>query len=235
MVVSVLTPGASLLPWAPDVPGAILVNWLPGQEMGNGFADVIFGKVNPSGRLSVTFPNMDNEIEFSESQYPGIGIPPEATYSEGLLVGYRWYDAKKVKPLYPFGYGLSYTTFEINNLKIQQMTNKTAIDADYSEILITLTVDINNIGEYDGDEIIQTYVQYPEIANEPVHQLRHFRKIFVKKNDIQTVEISLTKRDLSIWDSERHEWKMFYSDDYKYTIHIGSSSRNLVLNTTVSF
>ena len=116
-IVAVNAPGAVLLPWAREVP-SILVAWLAGQEAGNALADVLFGRITPSGKLPVTFPNTDNEINMTPRQYPGIGVPPEAFYSEELLIGYRWYDAKKANPLFPFGHGLSHTTFQYSDVKL---------------------------------------------------------------------------------------------------------------------
>ena len=280
MIVSVLTPGASLLPWSTTIPGALLINWLPGQEMGNGFADVVFGTVNPSARLSVTFPNIDNEMQFTESQYPGVNFPPEASYTEGLFVGYRWYDGHvdttssdstsdsnelvATKPNYPFGYGLSYTQFEYSNMQVTYIADITSDiststsssntpntpTSSVTDTLVSVSIDVSNIGQYAGDEIIQLYLQYPTSAQEPLHQLRGFQKKYFKnfqnhqnnKNidfDItdttETIEFNLTRRDMSIWDIELHNWVLVSTLTDPYIIHIGSSSRNIYKNTTINF
>lgn len=216
MIVSIITPGASLLPWNNEIPGAILLNWLPGQELGNGFADIIFGEINPSGKLPITIPNKDNEINFTNEQYPGTGYPRDAIYSEELLIGYRWYNQNNIKPLYPFGFGLSYTLFEYNNFLIKQIQNK-----------IELNIDIKNIGLRDGDEIVQVYITYPDIAKEPINQLRQFSKVSLKINEIKSITLILDIKDFSIWNSELHNWESYKNMDY--IISIGSSSRDFYI------
>jgi len=119
-VVVVVAPGAVLMPWAQSVKGAIVLTFFPGQEFGNALADVLWGDVNPSGRLPLSMPNKDNEVQFTQAQYPGLPAdnPTVAEYSERLLVGYRWYDAHGVVPAFAFGHGLSYTTFQFANLSL---------------------------------------------------------------------------------------------------------------------
>jgi beta-glucosidase len=119
-IVVVVAPGAVLMPWAQSVQGAIVLTFFPGQEFGNALADVLWGDVNPSGRLPLTMPNQENEIQFTQAQYPGLPAlnPTSADYSEKLLIGHRWYDANGVVPAFAFGHGLSYTTFQYANLRI---------------------------------------------------------------------------------------------------------------------
>lgn len=239
VVVSVITPAASLLPWLDQVPGAVLINWMPGQEVGNGFADVVFGKVNPSGRLPVTIPNKDNEVEFTKEQYPGTGFPRDAIYSEELLVGYRWYDFNSESPLLPFGFGLSYTTFNYSNMQAFVRDDSHPVPGgiviernDWVELV--LQVDVTNTGKVAGDEVVQVYVQYPSTAQEPIYQLRNFAKVFLQAGQTSTITLTLTQRDLSIWDVEAQSWKLFHTtEDDAYVLYFGSSSRSLPVHTNV--
>lgn len=213
-VVSVVSPGPVLMPWSKEVP-AIIESWLPGQEAGNGLADVLFGKVNPSARLHVTMPNKDNEINFSEMQYPGIGHPPSAYYTEGLLIGYRYYDAHQITPNFCFGHGLSYTSFDYSNVRV------TPQDSDVAAIV---SVDITNTGYLAGAEIPQLYVSFPAQAKEPPKLLKGFVKVELDVSQKRTVEFQLTRRDLSIWDVKIHDWKVIPGE---YTAHVGASSCDL--------
>merc|ERR1712118_123201 len=148
-----VTPGALLTPWRDSV-NAILTPMMPGQQYGNAISDVIFGDANPGGKLPITFPTKENEMEMTQEQWPGVnGI---SYYSEGLEVGYRWYDAHNVKPAFPFGHGLSYSKFEYSNLKI-------------SGRKVTCTV--KNTGAVDGSEAAQLYLKFPSAAGEPPKQL----------------------------------------------------------------
>lgn len=228
-IVDVVAPGAVLMPWATMV-SAILVSWMPGQEAGNGFADVLFGVVNPSARLPVTIPNKDNEVGFTPEQYPGTGaFMREAAYTEELLIGYRWYDAYDVVPLYPFGHGLSYTTFEYSALKLQVTNDFPSEHADrHSSKRIRTVVDVvvKNVGPRDGSEVIQVYLSFPSEAGEPLRQLRAFKKVSLKSQSSSIVQFALTNRDFSIWNSELHNWELVAGT---FTVFIGASSRDLRL------
>ncbi|RYH32258.1 glycosyl hydrolase [archaeon] len=220
-IVDVVTPGAVLMPWSGDVSG-LLISWMPGQEAGNALADVLFGSVNPSGRLSVTMPNKDNEIGFTPEQYPGVGMPmPEAAYSEELLIGYRWYDANRVEPKFCFGFGLSYTTFSYIQAKVRTVAS--------DSLKAVVSVMIKNTGERDGDEVVQLYLQYPATAGEPPKQLRGFSKVFLKKGQATFVELPITQRDVSVWDTNTHSWQVVQGT---FTAYIGASNRDIHLSQT---
>jgi len=216
-IVSVVTPGAVLMPWAVEVP-SLLISWLPGQEAGNALADVLFGVVNPSARLHVTMPNKDNEVGFSRSQYPGVGFPPEATYSEELLIGYRYYEATGIVPKFCFGHGLSYTSFEYSDLK--QITSNTQ-SMSLDDVVASFEVSVTNNGVTDGSEVVQLYVTFPESTMEPPKMLRTFKKLAIGASLTNRVDLELTKRELSIWNSNIHAWEMIPG---KYTVHVGASS-----------
>src|SRR5204863_3274795 len=161
------TGGPILMPWVNQVP-AILQAWYPGEEDGNAVADVLFGKFNPSGKLPITFPKKDSDQPANTAaQYPGTS--GTAHYSEGILVGYRHYDAKNIAPLFPFGFGLSYTTFRYANLKI---TNG-------SGAAVTVEADVTNTGTRTGAEIAELYVGSPgsSAVPEAPQELAGFQKV----------------------------------------------------------
>src|SRR5207253_2257751 len=157
--------------WLDSVKG-VVETWYPGQEDGNAVASVLFGDVNPSGKLPITFPKSmtDTPIQ-SAAQWPGItqyndSVGPHSIYSEGLLVGYRWYDAKGIQPLFPFGYGLSYTSFGYSALSV----TATATGA-------TVSFTVTNTGKRQGSEVAQVYVGAPAASGEPPKQLKGFQKV----------------------------------------------------------
>jgi beta-glucosidase len=232
-IVSANVPGAVLLPWSDNENiAAILIAWYPGQEFGNALADVLFGKVNPHARLPMTFPNKDNEVGFSQRQYPGIGFPPTAYYTEELLIGYRWYDANNVQPLFPFGFGLSYTTFDYQFNSLRQ--DKVALSSkliknkptSQYQVVNQLTLTVANTGDRDGSEVVQLYIAYPKQAREPPKQLRNFVKLNVPQKESRQFTFSVTERDISIWNTDNHAWEIVPGE---YSILIGSSSRDIYI------
>jgi beta-glucosidase len=241
-IVAVNSPGAVLLPFSSSIK-TLLMNWLPGQEYGNGLADVLFGVINPSARLPITLPNQENEISFSDRQYPGIGLPPEAYYTEELLIGYRWYDAKEVTPLFPFGFGLSYTCFAYSNLIVKQLmeqpvsrffpnkvvkSSSTFSSRTSYATVVSFEVTVENTGKLEGDEVIQVYLQYPLSAREPPKQLRSFQKVHLKSGATKVASFLLNERDCAIWNVEEHSWEIVPGE---YTLHVGSSSRDTRLTS----
>jgi beta-glucosidase len=211
-VVVIHTPGSVLMPWAQAVP-AIVCAFLPGQEDGTAIANVLFGTVNPSARLPVTFSATASDIPVNTpQQYPGVN--KEGSYSEKLLVGYRWYDARNVNPLFPFGHGLSYTTFDYSNLKISGMASSG----------ISVSVDVKNSGKVAGAEVVQLYIGYPAAAGEPPKVLRGFDKVNIPAGQTQTVKFTLTTQDISIWHIEKHDWEVVSGS---FSVDVGSSSRDI--------
>jgi beta-glucosidase len=171
---------------------AILFGTLPGQEFGNALADVLFGVVNPSAKLIVTLPNTENEVGFTPEQYPGVNL--QANYSEKFLIGYRWYTVNQRIPAYPFGHGLSYTTFAY-----------TKLSASSTQVKIT----VQNTGSRNGAEVAQMYLEFPAYANTPPLQLKGFVKTPILEPDESYVVIfPLTLRDISVWNIETHEWQV---------------------------
>jgi len=210
VVVIVTTPGAILMPWSADV-ASIFVNFMPGQEGANAAADVLFGTVNPSGKLPLTMPNVENEVGFTERQYPGLDDAAEAYYDERLLIGYRWYDAHGIEPRFPFGHGLSYAAFKYDNLTVSK-----------DEVAFKLT----NIAEDYGGEVVQLYLGFPSSAGEPPKQLKGFTKVFLHAFAEAEVKLPLRSRDRSVWDASTHSWSEVSGE---FQVYVGSSSRDIRL------
>jgi len=208
VIVVTNNPGAVLLPFNGDV-AAILVTFLPGQEFGNAVADIMYGDINPSGKLPMTFPNKENEQGFTEEQWPGVN--GNATYSEGMMVGYRWYDKNSVDPLYEFGFGLSYTTFEVNSCS--------------SSDAMHYSCEVKNTGKVSGAEVVQLYLGFPQDGFEPPKVLKGFEMVFLKPGESQIVKFELTDPDVSIFDASIENWKKASGT---FTVHIGTSSRKIV-------
>jgi len=209
----VINPGAVLTNWADNV-DALLVAFMPGQEEGNAIADVIFGAVNPGGKLPVTFPNVENEVGFKPDEYPGVNL--QEYYREQLNVGYRWYATHGVKPRYAFGYGLSYTNFSLSNLVISGRS---------------VTVNLQNTGKVAGSEVVQLYLAFPAAAGEPPIQLKGFQKVNLAPGANQMVTFTLSDKSLSIWDVGSHSWKM---QTGTFTVYVGTSSQDLPLKQIIS-
>lgn len=225
-IVVASVPGAILMPWSGSV-AAILTNFMPGQQAGNAIADVLFGKVNPSAKLPITMPNKENETAFSPAQWPGYPnttLPQHATYSEKLLVGYRYYDYHNISFTtgFPFGHGLSYTEFGYSAL---------AVVKDETGIPSQVTAKIENAGKVAGAEVAQLYIGFPAAAGEPPKLLKAFIKATLAPGQSTTVAFDLTARDFSIWDVEATAWKIVNG---AFTIHVGSSSRDIRLVGSVT-
>ncbi|MEL7452336.1 MAG: glycoside hydrolase family 3 C-terminal domain-containing protein [Pseudomonadota bacterium] len=210
-VVVVNTGGPVEMPWAERAP-AIVQMWLPGGEGGHGLADVLTGKVNPSGKLPVTFPKRyaDNPTVL---HYPG---GQDADYGEGLFVGYRHYDVAGVEPLFPFGHGLSYTGFEYGALNGPEQASAGST--------VTIHLDVTNTGDAEGAETVQLYVE--DLATKetkPVRQLRAFEKVDLAPGASKSVSFELGPRAFSWWDRHGGGWTVTPG---RYRIHAGASSRD---------
>ena len=221
-VVVVLMNGAAVsMPWKNDV-SAIVEAYLGGQAGGGAIADILTGKVNPSGKLSETFPA---RVEDTPAAIDFPSRDGNANYGEGIFIGYRYYDKKKIEPIFPFGYGLSYTTFGYSDIN----TNTTsAKDSD----AITISVKVKNTGKIAGKEVVQLYVheQETEIAR-PENELKHFEKVSLLPGEEKTVSFNLTSRDFAYYNSKSHDWAI---KSGKFDILIGSSSRDLPLKQTIT-
>jgi beta-glucosidase len=207
------------MPWLDKV-AAVMEAFYPGQEAGSSIARLLFGDVNPSGKLAMTFPaNQYQGPGTSFLEYPGDGMT--VNFAEGVLVGYRWYDAKNQEPLFPFGYGLSYTTFRYSNLQIEHDGGEQA----------TVRVRVTNAGTREGAEVVQLYLGSPAAAEEPPKQLKGFEKVLLKPGEWKVVTMKLDKDSLAAYDTERHSWKVYPGT---YSVMVGSSSRDLPLKGTLT-
>jgi beta-glucosidase len=219
-IVVVKSGGPVLMPWKDQVP-AILEAWYPGQEDGNAVAALLFGDVNPSGKLPVTFPQAGGDVPANTpQQYPGVN--GTVTYSEGLQVGYRWYDSQNIQPLYPFGFGLSYTNFAYSNLTVSSAPHGGYVDVG---------VDVTNTGQRSGADVAQVYVSFPTAAGEPPQQLKGFQRVTLSAGQRQHVKLRLDERAFSTWNSAKSEWNVVGGT---YTVRAGDSSTNLPLTGTVT-
>lgn len=220
-VVVVLHNGSPVeMPWADKVKG-ILECYLAGQAVGEAQYRILFGEVNPSGKLAETFPLRleDNPTYF---YYGKEGDNVE--YREGILVGYRYYDAKNISVLFPFGHGLSYTEFSYRDMKTSALEMK---DTETLQISVCVT----NTGKRAGKEVIQLYVS-PRNADfvRPVKEMRAFEKVALQPGESRTVTFQLGKRDFAYWNTILHDWHVASGD---YEIQIGASSRNIALQETI--
>jgi beta-glucosidase len=212
----VLNNGApvTMASWIDKVP-AVLEAYFPGQEGGNAIANILFGDVNPSGKLPDTFP-----IRYEDNpafiNYPGEA--GKVFYGEGIYVGYRYYDAKKIEPLFPFGHGLSYTSFRYSNLQITPA--KVKVDGK-----VTVTIDIKNTGKRQGKEVVQLYIHdiTAKVARPP-QELKAFTKVSLEPGEAQTFKFVLDKEALSFYDVEAKDW---VAEPGEFEVLIGSSSRDI--------
>jgi beta-glucosidase len=221
IVVLIAGPAIEMDPWLAQVP-AVLQAWYPGMEGGTALARVLFGDVNPSGKLTCTYPKqlMDSPAH-ALGTYPGTN--GTLFYKEGLLVGYRWFDAKDIEPEFPFGFGLSYTTFEYSNLKLVpgQDTNGPVVTAEF---------EIANTGQRAGAEVAELYVHQEKPAlSRPPKELKGFKKVVLKPGEKKTVSIPLDQRAFAYYDPAKTGW-VAEAGDFK--ILVGSSSHDINLQDT---
>ena len=209
------------MPWANKVKG-IVEAYLGGQAVGGAVCDILFGRVNPSAKLPETFPL---KLEDNPSYLSYIGEGDMVEYREGIFVGYRYYDKKKMDVLFPFGYGLSYTTFAYSNLRVDKESMK---DTD----TMTVSVDVTNTGKMAGKEVVQLYVADKEsTVIRPVKELRDFAKVELAPGETKTVSFTVGKRAFAYYSVKLHDW---YVETGEFDIMIGQSSRDIVLTKTVT-
>ncbi len=220
-IVVVASGGPVLMPWLNQVP-AVLESWYGGQEIGNAVAAVLFGDVTPSGKLPITFPRSDRDTPVSSpEQYSRRELV--AHFSEGLAVGYRGYDQFGIEPLFPFGYGLSYTSFDYAQLQIAPETT------DGTRTL-HVNFTIKNTGTYTGAEIVQVYLGLPPGAEEPPKRLAGWAKVELEPDEIREVSVGLdpgaTSRPFSYWNVNTNGWEIASGG---YQVYVGASSRDIRL------
>ena len=203
------------MPWLNDIKG-LLEAYLGGQAGGTAVANILYGKVNPSGKLAETIP-----LKLSDNpSYLNFGGGEKVEYREGVFVGYRYYDKKEMDVAYPFGYGLSYTTFACSDLKI---SNENPTDKD----TITVSVDVTNTGNMAGKEVVQLYVKdCTSSAIRPEKELKGFKKVFLNPGETKTVTMELDKRSFAWYNTELHDW---FAASGEYKLLVGTSSRDIHL------
>jgi beta-glucosidase len=213
--------GANVMPWLANV-NAVLEAWYPGQRGGDAIANILFGDVNPSGKLPITFPDSVNDLP-----RPALATPPDSTtpfnvdYTiDAANVGYKWYDTRGLTPLFPFGFGLSYTTFAITNPQLTANLSANSLGFQVS-------FGLQNTGTRAGAEVAQVYLGLPASTGEP-KRLVGWQKVPLSAGQQQSVTVNVVAADsshpLSYWDVNAHAW---LAAPGTYTIYLGNSSRNL--------
>lgn len=213
-VVVLQTGGPVTMPWLDQVAG-VMQAWYPGQECGNAIADVLFGEVNPSGKLPQTFPvRLEDNPAFIN--YPGEN--GRVRYGEGIFVGYRYYEKKRVEPLFPFGFGLSYTSFAYANLRL----SAEAITPDGQLIV---SVDVTNTGSRPGQEVVQLYVHDVTASlTRPPKELKAFAKVALAPGETKTVILTLDRQALAYWDDAQQAW---VAEAGEFEVLLGSSAQDI--------
>jgi beta-glucosidase len=218
-VVVVNSGGPVLMPWLSSVAGVIEA-WYPGQADGTAIAALLFGDVDPSGRLPVTFPASDSQGPATQpAEFPG--VDGNADYDEGIDVGYRYYEAHDQQPLFPFGFGLSYTSFRLGHLDVQ----RDGAGGDYM-----VSTEVTNTGRREGAEVVQLYVQDPSAATEPM-QLKGFTKVSLAPGQTKTATVRLDRSSFATWDTAAGRWSVLLG---AYAIRVGTSSESLPLRGSVT-
>ena len=209
------------MPWISKVKG-VLEAYLGGEAVGAAVVDILYGKVNPSAKLPETFPL---KLEDTPSFLSYFGERDEVNYQEGIFVGYRYFDKKKMDVLFPFGFGLSYTTFSYSNLKLDK-TDMKDIDT------LTIKVDITNTGKMAGKEVVQLYISDIEsTVIRPEKELKEFAKVFLEPGETKTVTFTLTKRAFAYYNTQIKDWHV---ESGIFSIMIGKSSREILLTKEIN-
>jgi len=195
----------------------LLHAWYPGQEGGKAIAEILFGKINPSGKLPISIEKRWEDNATFKSYYDA-DKDKKVYYSEGIFLGYRHFDKDNIKPLFPFGFGLSYTTFNYDNIKV----NKEKFNKNET---VEVTVHVTNTGQFDGSETVELYVR-DEVSSEPrpVKELKGFDKKFLKKGEGKDFKIILNKDAFSFFSSKQNKW---IEEAGKFKIMVGSSSDDI--------
>ena len=226
LVVVNISGNAVAMPWINEVP-AIVQGWYLGSESGNAIASILAGDANPSGKLPFTFPKKLTDVSAHVAgEYPGTekGVSSNGkemvnqTYNDGIFVGYRWADKEKTQPLFPFGHGLSYTTFQYGKPTINSKT----MNADGS---VTVSVNVKNTGTREGSEIVQMYISDLQSSlPRPIKELKNFKKVSLQPGESKEVSFTIHKKDLSFFDPAKHDW---VAEPGAFEALIGASSRDI--------
>jgi beta-glucosidase len=229
-VVVIESDGPILMPWLSQV-SAVLESWFPGQNGGPAIANLLFGVVNPSGKLPITFPASDSQLPRPVTPQPPDGVTPfNVNYTEGYNVGYKWFDSQGLTPLFPFGFGLSYTTFSITNATL--VNNLSSASSPNIQIAFTLS----NSGAVAGSEVAEVYLGMPASLNEPPRRLVGWQKVPLQPGASQSVTIEVDENDsshpLSYWDTGNNAWTV---GSGTYTVYLGDQDNAATLTTVGTF
>jgi beta-glucosidase len=215
VVLNTSTPVA--MPWLDKV-NAVVEAWYPGQESGAGIAAVLFGDADPGGRLPMTFPASPEQGPGADGMtYPGVN--GKAEFKEGVVVGYRWYDQHQQTPLFPFGFGLSYTTFQYSGLRVKRIGDT-----------VSVSVTLKNTGNRTGSDVVQVYVGEPKCAEEPPSQLKGFEKVVLESGETRTVNLQIPLDSLAGWSEKSNGWKLCKGS---YAFKVGQSSRTILMSSSI--
>ncbi|NQZ89605.1 MAG: glycoside hydrolase family 3 C-terminal domain-containing protein [Colwellia sp.] len=221
-VIFLVAGSAVEMPWAEQA-NAIVWGWYGGMEAGHAFADILFGEVNPSGKMPITLPEkLAHTAPIALNDYN----EKESLYSEGVFIGYRWFEQQKIKPTFTFGHGLSYTQFDVSDIQLSSQSitgNET----------ITVTAQVRNIGKVAGAEVVQLYLHDKKASvDRPIKELKGFDKVFLQPGETQQISIELTKRDLSFWDIKTNNWLAEPGD---FEVQLGTSLDNILLKSVFNY
>ena len=224
-VVVLNTGGAVAMPWLNSV-AAVLETWLPGDAVGPATAKLLFGDADPGGRLPVTFPADETQGPITnEAQYPGTlradGSLDAVHFDEGIFVGYRYWDEHSQKPLFPFGYGLSYTSFTMKGMGVKASKDGGAV----------VDVSVKNTGKRAGSEVAEVYLGFPKSAGEPPRQLKAVGKVTLQPGEEKALHLTLNADAFKYWDEGTHAWALAQG---AYQVSVGTSSRDMVWTGTVT-
>ena len=219
-VIVVLTAGGNvdMTRWIDRVP-ALVHTWYPGQEGGRALAQILFGDYSPSGKLPISFERRREDSPVHDSYYPPAGTKRIA-YKEGIFLGYRYFDRSNVKPLFSFGFGLSYTTFEYSHLKIAPSSNDTGT-------IVSVSFNLRNTGSREGAEVAQLYVGDSHASvPRPVKELKGFARVDLKPGETKRVTLGLDRRAFSFYSVAKHDWT---AEPGEFSILVGGSSSQIAL------
>ena len=218
-IVVLHTAGPVLMPWLSKVAG-VLEAWYPGQRSGTAIAATLFGQADPSGHLPVTFPRSARQgPATTKAEYPGINNLSQ--YSEGIFVGYRYYERHHQRPLFPFGFGLSYTQFTLGHLRVQRLR----------DVAYRATVRLRNTGRRAGAEVVQAYVQFPRVTGEPPRQLKAYGRALLNPGASTTIKLALPRSSFEYYSAGQHKWT---TAPGAYRVYVGTSSSDLPLSVTIN-
>jgi len=221
-IVFLVAGSAVEMPWAEQAK-AIVWGWYGGMEAGNAFAQILFGDVNPSGKMPITLPKkLTDNSAIALNDYNA----KESLYSEGVFIGYRWLEKLKIKPNFTFGHGLSYTKFELSDIGL----SSEKIQGDEN---IVITAKVTNIGKIGGAEVVQLYLHDQQASVErPIRELKGFAKVYVAPGESKEIKINLSKRDFSFWDVNSNDW---LAESGTFEVQLGTSLDNIQLKASFEY